>query len=124
MKWLIVIVLIAVLYSMSVPNTSSYREKAEASKATVQVEPLTEKGKKVKSKHSDWSNDICNTIGNKQVYAGMTADQAIAAWGKPYKINYTTYGNNREHEQWVMRKRGNDYLYFENGILTNIQGSK
>ena len=55
----------------------------------------------------------------KGVRVGMTREQVMAsAWGKPQQINTTTasYGT---HEQWVYP--GQNYLYFENGVLTTIQ---
>jgi hypothetical protein len=84
---------------------------------------LTDKGKKVKVKHPAWSNEECNAIAKKSVHQGMTTEQAQAAWGKPYKINSTNYGNHTR-EQWVMHEYGSSYLYFEDGILTTIQTSK
>ena len=62
-------------------------------------------------------------IQDKEVIAGMTRDQAIAAWGSPYQMNvsYTDRGVRREewvYEDWIgpgsVRHR---YLYFEEGIL-------
>lgn len=52
---------------------------------------------------------------------GMTETQVLAtAWGKPRRINQTT--NKRgTSEQWVYG--GNNYLYFENGILVSIHTS-
>jgi len=89
----------------------------------IENQALTEKGKKIKAKHADWTNEICNTIGDKKIYAGMTAEQVKTAWGKPYKINTTIIGD-REHEQWVMHKYGSDYVYFDNGIMTSLQAIK
>jgi hypothetical protein len=62
-------------------------------------------------------------IQDKEVVAGMTRDQAIAAWGSPYQMNvtYTDRGLRREewvYEDWIdagsVRHR---YLYFEEGVL-------
>lgn len=52
------------------------------------------------------------------VAIGMTPQQAIAAWGKPMKINRTTTAST-VREQWVYG--GNNYLYFDNGVLTSFQ---
>lgn len=53
------------------------------------------------------------------VRIGMTKDEVLASnWGKPKSINKTT-GSYGTHEQWVYG--GNNYLYFENGILKTIQ---
>lgn len=84
---------------------------------------LTEKGKKVKAKHTSWKNEVCNAIGAKKIFIGMNQDQVKAAWGKPYKINSST-GSYGVHEQWVMSEGfGGDYLYFQNGVLTSMQQS-
>lgn len=53
------------------------------------------------------------------VRLGMTAQQARASnWGAPDKINRSS-GSYGVHEQWVYG--GNNYLYFENGVLSSIQ---
>ena len=52
------------------------------------------------------------------VAIGMTMDDAIASsWGKPRKINRTTYSKT-VREQWVY---DGGYLYFTDGTLTSIQ---
>jgi len=53
------------------------------------------------------------------VSIGMTKQDVLdSVWGRPRSINktHTVYGI---HEQWCYD--GNNYLYFENGILTSIQ---
>ena len=127
-KWWQLVVLCAfgwMVYTCasSISTFQSYKDKAEARKTELENVPLTSKGKKVKSKHPNWDNETCNTVADKRVNRGMTAEQAQAAWGKPYKINETNYGNH-VHEQWVMHKMGSSYLYFEDGILTTIQTSR
>lgn len=81
---------------------------------------FTKAGKRIHSKHPDWSADICNTIGKGQIYIGMTDDQVRAAWGRPYRVNRTTSANG-VHEQWVMHEMGGSYVYFEDGICTTVQ---
>jgi len=62
-------------------------------------------------------------IQEKEVVAGMTRDQAIAAWGSPYQMNvtYTDRGVRREewvYEDWIdAGSVQHRYLYFEEGIL-------
>ena len=85
---------------------------------------MTPKGQKIKTAHSLWSNEDCNTIANKKIHIGMAADQVKAAWGRPYKINEST-GAWGIKQQWVMHDSINSsYLYFDNGILTSMQQSK
>lgn len=64
---------------------------------------------------------IVDTFRSKKRGAslGMTVEQVLlSTWGKPKKINETITGGGH-HEQWVYP--GDQYLYFENGILTSIQ---
>ena len=56
---------------------------------------------------------------SKGVHIGMTPEEVVASsWGKPEKINRTTYANSTK-EQWVYGS-GN-YLYFDDGKLSAIQ---
>jgi len=120
---LAIIVLLCVSYLFGTPSFQSYKDKAQDQKTKIENEALTEKGKKIKVKHPQWTNEICNTIAAKKIYVGMTADQVRAAWGKPYKINTTIIGNT-EHERWVMHEYGSTYVYFDNGVMTSLQQSK
>lgn len=88
-----------------------------------QGELLTAKGKIIKQKHKGWTNEDCNIIGKGEIAIGMDAEQVVAAWGRPYKINKTTTGTST-HEQWVMHQHGSTYIYFDNGILKTIQQSR
>jgi hypothetical protein len=102
-------------------KNSSVPTKSSEKRTQIKEVQLTEKAKLIKQKHPDWSNDTCNTIAGKKIFIGMTKEQAIASWGKPFKIN-TTHTQYGDHEQWVMYDSVNsDYLYFEKGKLTSIQ---
>jgi len=81
---------------------------------------LTPQGEKIKAKHFDWPNEICNIVAQKHIRIGMTPEQVKAAWGIPYKIEVTTTDSGRE-ESWTMRELGADYLYFESGKLKLIK---
>lgn len=70
--------------------------------------------------HPAWTHKACDAIVAKQIYIGMTAEQVIASWHEPYKINKTTYPDHTT-EQWVMYEGEDEYLYFEDGILRTIQ---
>ncbi len=81
---------------------------------------LTEKGQKIKKKNPDWTDHICNTVGEKRIFIGMKKDQVIAAWGRPERINATTYSWGT-HEQWVY---GQSYVYFRNDTMESLQQSR
>ncbi|MCU1273779.1 MAG: hypothetical protein JWO48_1210 [Bryobacterales bacterium] len=71
--------------------------------------------------HPWWDIETCQTINRRQVHVGMTPEQARLGWGKPEKINVTSFGR-VQHEQWVYSM--SSYLYFDNDALTSIQTSK
>ncbi len=52
-----------------------------------------------------------------KVKIGMTKDMCTLSWGEPKKIN-ETITSGKKSEQWVYE---NNYLYFDNGILSAIQ---
>lgn len=76
---------------------------------------------KIWQKHKEWGRETCETIAKRQTIVGMTAEQVRLAWGKPDHVNSTITGNHRS-EQWVYGS--NQYVYFEDGIMTSLQQSK
>ncbi len=68
---------------------------------------------------------VLQAIAAKQVFVGMTQDQAIQSWGKPDKVN-STVTNGGLSEQWVY-DLGNfkaQYVYVSNGLVTSVQSSR
>lgn len=70
-----------------------------------------------------WSEQVWKDIRDGKIRLGMDAQAVLLSWGAPDDTNTTTtqYG---KHEQWVYEGYSlsdNDYLYFEDGILTTIQ---
>lgn len=61
--------------------------------------------------------EIWHTILQGKVWIGMTQEMCRLSWGEPKNINQTTTSN-KKTEQWVY---SDNYLYFDNGILTAIQ---
>jgi hypothetical protein len=58
-----------------------------------------------------------NLILQGKVKIGMTKEMCELSWGEPKDIN-NTITSGRKSEQWVYE---DNYLYFDNGILTTIQ---
>jgi hypothetical protein len=54
---------------------------------------------------------------NGKLQIGMSKEMVLWSWGEPDHVHTTTNAN-AKREQWVY---DNDYLYFDNGILTTIQ---
>lgn len=61
------------------------------------------------------------------IKVGMTQEQVVQEWGKPYKVN-TSGGQYGEREQWIYGYRSYHrgfvskyYLYFRDGNLTSWQ---
>lgn len=64
------------------------------------------------------STENWSWIQEGEVKIGMTKEECVLAWGEPNKINDDIrIGENIE--QWVYKR---NFLYFENGLLSSIQG--
>lgn len=103
----------------AVKDQEAARKKAEAEAARAEAERKAKMApiERIMEKYG-CDEDIATLIMKKQVRLGMTAEQCRAAWGRPQDINRTS-GSYGVHEQWVYG--GNNYLYFEDGILTTVQ---
>ncbi len=75
---------------------------------------------KVCAKHPQWTRDICATVAARKIHIGMTDEKVRASWGRPERINRSVYSFG-VHEQWIYH---NEYLYFEDGVLTSYQLSR
>ncbi|KLU63312.1 hypothetical protein CEB3_c02920 [Peptococcaceae bacterium CEB3] len=87
-----------------------------AAEAEAKAKAQAEAEAKAKAQAAAKAKALAKTRG---VRIGMTEQQVLdSMWGKPEEVNRTIsqYGTD---EQWVYG--GNNYLYFENGILTSIQ---
>lgn len=65
---------------------------------------------------------VSRATADGKIFIGMTAQEAQNSWGRPTKINQSL-GSYGVHEQWVY-ERGNfrtQYVYLQNGVITNIQ---
>lgn len=69
-------------------------------------------------RHFDWTLAQCQSINGRKISIGMNSEQAILAWGKPDHINTTQFGLHWS-EQWVYED--NQFLYFEDGVLSSWQ---
>lgn len=65
-------------------------------------------------------NLFSRAVLERTVLPGMSAEQCIAAWGKPKEINQTVTASHVT-QQWVFSS--DRYLYLENGVLQSIRGS-
>lgn len=68
--------------------------------------------KSVADKYKGKFGSYWTTILEGKVKIGMTEEMVRLSWGDPDKINKASYG-----DQWVY---GNQYLYFENGMLKSF----
>lgn len=68
-----------------------------------------------------FGNEIWQKILAGKIFLGMTDEMCELSWGKPKDINKTIIGD-RIDEQWVYYT--DQYIYFENHILTAIQSPK
>ena len=81
---------------------------------------------KKESARLDRKEKVESAIQNRNVFVGMTAEEALQSWGQPTKINQTLSGSGTS-EQWVFRRDGyveGQYVYLTNGVVRSIQSSK
>lgn len=70
------------------------------------------------AKGRNWPRDVWDLVRANLIQIGMTPDMVTMSWGKPQRINRTTYAFG-VHEQWVYGS--GCYVYFEDGKVTTIQ---
>lgn len=80
--------------------------------------------------HPDENEETLKLLRKRTLFMGMTQEQAIAAFGHPYKVN-TSVGSWGIHKQVIYEgypfysplshRRRRAYLYFEDGKLTSWQ---
>jgi hypothetical protein len=85
---------------------------------------LTMGGKALKSKHPDWSNDICNTVSERKILLGMTKEQVLSAWGKPTHTNTETSPSLEQELWWYGDLAKGTILHFQNGKLAYVNENK
>jgi hypothetical protein len=84
------------------------------------VGTLSPKAMAICIRHPNWDPYECTSIAHRQIWIGMTEEQARASWGAPEEIN-RDIGAASERDQWVY---GHDYLYFSGGRMTYMQTSR
>lgn len=70
-----------------------------------------------RDKHPNITEENWQLIKQSKVMIGMTKEECKLSWGEPKDINQTIF-ENKQSEQWVY---SDNYLYFNNGILSAIQ---
>lgn len=88
--------------------------QAEAARKVARKNAAAKKDQRCREK---WSSSDCDMIASRQVWVGMTAEQAIASWGRPQHINSDISAAGRQ-EQWVY---GDDYIYVIAGKVAHLQ---
>lgn len=70
--------------------------------------------------NTNYNDEIINAIVEGKVFKGMTLDQALYSWGRPYDIDKKE-GSWGVYEKWAYEisdiGTSRKYLYFENGKL-------
>ena len=73
-------------------------------------------------KESGWPKEMQDLILAGKVVVGMNTHMVFYAWGRPDTVNESPNSDGTK-EEWVYRRTGEkeQYLYFEDGILTEIK---
>jgi hypothetical protein len=117
---LFVIHTISVMHKASQEEVASHAQQVQSAQQTRPHDLELLKRSTVRAactKHPDWAMETCQTMDQKHVSMGMTAEQVRLSWGKPEKVN-ATITSRTNHEQWVY---GNQYVYIENNVVTSMQ---
>jgi hypothetical protein len=71
------------------------------------------------------ASQMQRAIAAREVVIGMTAEEVVASWGRPTKVNTTITGGSKT-EQWVYRRGGvaAQYIYLHNGAVRSMQDSQ
>jgi len=63
-----------------------------------------------------WGYTNGKRIAEGKLWLGMTVEMTLESWGIPYRVNRSN-GSWGKREQWIYSEA---YLYFENGVLSEI----
>ena len=100
----------------TVEKKTQIHAQKEKERKRLSQKKAEERKKKIIEKYG---NEDGGKILEGHVWIGMTKEMARESWGRPEKVNRTVNAY-VVNEQWVY---SNNYLYFENGILTSWQDS-
>jgi len=66
--------------------------------------------------HPEWERDVCEKVARGEIWIGMTEEMVRASWGEPKRVD----GEEATREEWMYHdlRHGVNYLYFEDGVLT------
>jgi hypothetical protein len=118
---LVAFLAIKVMYKASQSELVEHAQKAQVEQQTRPRDLELLKRPAVRAActtHSDWTMEDCQTIDQKRVAIGMTAEQVRLSWGKPQQIN-ATISSQTHREQWVYGVH--QYLYMHEGVLRSMQ---
>jgi hypothetical protein len=106
-------------YSTSVSSTKLRRKDVSPDTVKLSDGFCGSKACRPKQKHPEWNLSDCQDIAQGRYRIGFTAEQVVAAIGRPDRINRTVTGYSTS-EQWIYGDWG-PYLYIDDGKLTSWQ---
>ncbi len=73
-------------------------------------------------KESGWPKKMQDLVLAGKVEIGMTTHMVYYAWGRPDAVNESPTSDDTK-EEWIYKRPGTEvrYLYFEDGLLTEIK---
>jgi hypothetical protein len=72
---------------------------------------------------AEWGADICQTLINKNIRVDMTEEMVRLAWNNPSYVDDVEITKNGKRERWVYGtpRRGANYVWFKNSVVTKIK---
>lgn len=103
--------------------TEIYKCKGDTGQTIFSQQPCANDAEKIKVKIDSPSGDEftkneLELIAAKKVSIGMSEAALVRSWGRPNKINKSGHGA----AQWIYDH--SQYVYVENGVVTNWQSSE
>ncbi len=104
-------------YQLSLVFENSIGERTTISDGLISPEYGVYTTAQAENYRTKFGKENFNVVLQGKVRIGMTKEMCALSWGQPKKINETLLSG-RVSEQWVYN---DNYLYFENGVLTALQ---
>jgi hypothetical protein len=83
------------------------------------AQPTTQTASEIQVEHPSWSEADYAGVSKKEIWIGMTAEQARESWGPADEVTRSSSAEGA-YERWTYFDAG-VYLYFQAGILTTIR---
>lgn len=97
-------------------ETKKKSEDVQKKRFEAETASLSERGKKIKREHPDWTVEECDLISCGKIQTGMIEEQVRVALGAPFEVK-----NTGSRSKWIYGENSFACVYFEEGVCVMIQ---